>query len=330
MVDREFSWQGDSTTEKFSVDLSELEETVGLRDEWRKEIEPEVLDEEGSVRIRPEADDTRRNSRASGDHNLLHYRPGVVEDAAEEYRFVRQPGQEDEVVVSQGMSFVDALVPEFERPLRSVGGQWSKMVYAPENGGETDEVLLSQNSPNEFEAELRPAGTEEILDAGKISVDYMGDTGSYHENHNEYMTALADQAVGRGVNTSEHIRNGELLISNNLEAGGPIDWDEAQEFVFELVEVDEGDHQVTADWNIDVDYGKETDEAALTYSETSMYAEGFGELESVQKVYDRAGHSHMELYADAVESSARAATQVSLLPLKTGTAAMKAFSARSD
>lgn len=330
MVNREFSWQGDSTTEKFSVTLSELEETVDLRDEWREEIEPEVLDDGSSVRVRPEAEDARRNSLASGDHNLLHDRPEVVEDAAERYRFVRQPGQEDEVVVSQGMSFVDALVPEFRDSVKSVGGDWSGMVYAPENGGETDEVVLSENGPERFEAELRPAGTEEILDAGKISVDYADNSGAYHEDHNNYMTALADQAVGRGFNTSGDIRNGELLISNHLEAEGPIQWEEAQAFVFELVEVDEEDHQVTADWDIDVDYGEETDEAALTYSETSMYAEGFEELESVQKAYEREGASPLELYVDTVESTARAATQASLLPIKTGTAAMKAFSARSD
>jgi phage terminase small subunit len=315
-------WVGNATTENFSVTARQLEEAIELRDEWRREIEMRETSE--GVEISPRRADAERNSRASGDHNLLHQDTEVVKDVSEKYDFVRESDLEGDFVVSQGMSFVDALVGELDGPVRSVGGEWEKMVYAAETG-ETDTVVLSQEDPGEFSAELQPAGTEEVIDAGEVSLEYAED-GGYHPRHNEYMTTLADQAVGRGFEQPE-IRNGELLISNELEAYGPIDWNRAEEFVFNLSEVEEGEHQVKADWDIDVDYGEATDEAALSYSETSMYADGFEAIESVK----RAERSNpFQAYMDASMASAELTSELSMMPMRVGTAAMKSMTPRSD
>jgi acyl dehydratase len=318
---REPYWAGNATR-NFSVTSGELEDSLELRDEWRREIEIEETSE--GVEISPRRGDAERNSRASGDHNLLHNDPEVVEDVAERYGFVRESDLDGDFVVSQGMSFVDALTGQLEKPVKSVGGEWEKMVYAAEEG-ETDTVVLSEEDEGDFAAELHPAGQQETLQAGEVSFDYADGVG-YHEKHNEYMTALADQAVGRGFEQPE-IRNGELLISNELEAYGPVDWDRAEEFVFNLSEVKEGEHQVTADWDIDVDYGGQTEEAALSYSETSMYADGFEDIESVE----RAERSDpFQAYMDASVATAELTSELSMMPMRMGTAAMKSMTTKSD
>ncbi|MFB6241443.1 MAG: hypothetical protein ABEJ36_01410 [Candidatus Nanosalina sp.] len=322
MREKEPYWVGNATTEKFSVTARELDEAIELRDKWRREIELDRGDE--GVEISPGRGDAERNSRASGDHNLLHQDPEVVEDVAEKYKFVREPTTEG-VVVSQGMSFVDALVGELDGPVRSVGGSWEKMVYAAETG-ETDTVVLSEEAEGDFSAELQPAGTEDVIDAGEVSFDFAEEEGNYHQEHNEYMTALADQAVGRGFE-QPGVRNGELLISNELEAYGPVDWDRAEEFVFNLSEVEEGEHQVTADWDIDVDYGGETEESAISYSETSMYADGFEEIASVE---GNRRSNPFQAYMDASKATARATTEASLTPVRIGTALMESMTPRSD
>ncbi len=312
----EFHWEGNADQD-FSVASRELEEAVELRDEWREEIDYETwgTDDWTAVKIAPGITDAENNSEASGDANLLHNDTDVVEELSEseEYPFVREPVQDDEVVVSQGMSFVDALAPEFERPLKSLEGEWSKMVYAGEN---PDKVVLSENGNDGFRASLFPAGrTSEAMNAGEITPEYAENTEAYSEGHNTYMTALADQAVGRSFSTPEDVRNGELLIDNRIEAYGPVDWENAEDFVFEISNVEEEGPQINVEWDIHVDYGEETEEEALTYSETSMYTEGFEDLESVREVYsERPG---------PFKAYMRAATQASLFPLRASTAAME-------
>ncbi|MFB6115982.1 MAG: hypothetical protein ABEK10_00580 [Candidatus Nanosalina sp.] len=306
-------WKGNATEEKFSIKRRELEETIRLREEWLQEIE--LSRENGDVEIQPRGKDARRNSKASGDHNLLHNNPDVVEDVAKEYGFVRRP-TEDKVVVNQGMSLVDALVTELDAPINSIEGEWEKMVYAAEEG-ETDTVKLSNEGSGKFSAELYPAGVSESLQAGEISFGY-AEEGDYHSEHNEYMAALADQAVGRGFENPD-IRNGELLISNELEAYGSIDWDKAEEFVFNLSEVDERGHKVTADWDIDVIYDEGSEESAISYVETSMYADGFEELEAVM---ESGKDSPFSAYMRASLQAAMVASEASMMPLRVGTSTM--------
>lgn len=314
----EFHWEG-SATQGFSLTAEELEEAVQLRDEWREEIDYEIwgADDWTAVKIAPDIPDAENNSEASGDANLLHNNPDVVEELSEseEYPFVREPVQEDEVVVSQGMSFVDALVPELERPLKSLEGEWSKMVYA---GDESDKVILSDNGNNGFQASLFPTGeTSEAMNAGEITPEYADNREAYSEDHNTYMTALADQAVGRSFSTPEDVRNGELLIENRMEAYEPVDWENAEDFIFEISNIEEEGPQLNVEWDVHVDYGEETDEKALSYSETSMYTKGFEDLDSVQEAY-RERTNPFQAYM-------RAATQASLLPLKASTAAMESM-----
>lgn len=311
-----FDWEGDAD-QNFSITSPELEEAVEFRGEWREGIEYDTwgTDDWTAVKIAPEIRDAKNNSEASGDGNLLHNDPEVVEElsSSDDYPFVREPVQEDEVVVSQGMSFVDALVPELERPLRSLEGEWSKMVYA---GEEPDKVILSDNGKKGFQASLFPKGnTSESMNAGEITPEYVEDAEAYSEDHNIYMTALADQAVGRSFSTPEDVRNGELLIDNMIEANNPVEWGKAEDFTFEISEKQEEGPQVNMEWDIHVDYGDEVDEEALTYSETSMYTKGFEDLESVKEAY-RDERNPFQTYT-------RAMTEASMIPLKASTAAME-------
>lgn len=314
----EFSWEG-SATQNFSLTAEELEEAVELRDEWREDIEYETwgTDDWTAVKIAPEIEDAENNSEASGDANLLHNDTDVVEELSEseDYPFVREPVQEDEVVVSQGMSFVDALAPELDRPLKSLEGEWSKMVYAGEN---PDKVILADNGKDGFQASLFPEGrTSEAMNAGEITPEYVENVEAYSGDHNNYMTALADQAVGRSFSTPDDVRNGELLIENRIEAYGPVDWSEAEDFVFEVSNVEEEGPQVSVEWDVHVDYGEEVEREALSYSETSMYTKGFEDLESVEEAYRDDGNPF--------QAYMRAATEASLLPLRASTAAMESM-----
>lgn len=269
------------------------------------------------MKIAPEITDAENNSEASGDANLLHNDTDVVEELSEseKYPFVREPVQEDEVVVSQGMSFVDALVPELDRPLKSLEGEWSKMVYAGEN---PDKVVLSDNGNGGFQASLFPAGeTSEAMNAGEITPDYAENVEAYSEDHNTYMTALADQAVGRSFSTPEDVRNGELLINNRIEAYEPVDWENAEDFVFEISNIEEEGPQISVEWDIHIDYGEEIEREALSYSETSMYTKGFEDLESVREAYQDS--------PNPFQAYMRAATEASLLPLRASTAAMESM-----
>ncbi|MFB6175491.1 MAG: hypothetical protein ABEJ87_06005 [Candidatus Nanohalobium sp.] len=315
--DETFPWKGNATQD-FSITSQELDEAVELREEWREGLEYETwgTDEWTAVRLAPTEEDAEKNSEASGDANLLHQSKEVVEELSTsgKYPFVREPVQEEPVVVSQGMSFVDALVPQLEKPLRSLKGEWTQMVYASEN---PDQVVLSDNGAEGFRASLFPAGnTEEPLNAGKITPEYLDGGGQYGQAHNSYMTALADQAVGRSFSTPGDVRNGELLIENSIEAYRPVNWGEAEQFVFEISGTLEEGPKVEVEWDIHVDYGDEMDEKALGYRETSMYTEGFEDLESVQEAYRR---------PDPFRAYMRAATEASLLPLKASTAAMESM-----
>ena len=311
-----FDWVGNSIQD-FSIASSELEDAVQLRDGWREEIDYETWGTEDwtAVQIAPDISDAENNSEASGDANVLHWSEEVVKELSEsdDYGFVREPDQDEPVVVSQGMSFVDALVPELDRPLRSLEGEWSKMVYAGEN---PDKVILSNNRDGGFQASLFPEGkTSEAMNAGEITPEYVENPEEYSRNHNTYMTALADQAVGRSFSTPEDVRNGELLINNRIEAYKPVDWEEAEDFVFEISEVQEQGLQVEVEWDIHIDYGEDLEETALTYSETSMYTEGFEDLQSVRKEYTES--------SNPFTAYMRAATEASLIPVRMSTEAMK-------
>lgn len=317
-------WVGDATTSNFTINKSQLEKASERRAEWLDEVDRELLDKEGlAIGLEPEAEDARRNSGISGDHNVLHQYPEVVGATAEEYGFVREPVQDGDVVVNQGMSLMDSLVSEVDDPVRSLGGRWSKMVYAPENDQPRDRVVIEEEASGEFDVGLLPAGSDEELDAGRLNFSYAESDG-YHEDHNEYMLSVADQAVGRSFNTPDDIRNGELLISNNLAAEGPIDWDRVESLDFRMADVEEQDFQVTAEWDIDVNYGESTDAGALTYSETSMYADGFEDIDEVRNAYS--GNDLVEAYGDVMSATARATAEATMLPWKISTATMRSMS----
>lgn len=283
----DFDWVGNST-QRFSVTSSQLEDTIELRKEWKDELDYDTWGGEdwSALRISPEKMDAKNNSKASGDHNLLHWNEDVVKELAEseDYPFVREPEQDGDVIVSQGMSFIDALTSQLDRPLTSLEGEWSNMVYA---GEKPDQVILSNNGTEGFQASLFPSGrTDKAMSAGGIVPEYAENPDMYDNQHNNYMTALLDQAVGRSFSTSKDVRNGELLIENRIEAYRPVDWQNPDEFIFEVSEIEREGLQVNVEWDIHLDYGDRVEESVLSYSEKSMYTKGFEELDSVQEAYE--------------------------------------------
>lgn len=285
---RNVDWTGDALTEEFTINSSELEEAVENREEWRDEIDIRYWENDGYqvVEIAPTAKDAKNNSDSSGDYNILHNDSEVVEEFLQTYGFTRNPEQGGEIVVSQGMSVVDALADKLDRPVEEISGEWQKMTYAPEGEEPADRLLAAANGDGEFEMGLLPGGDYDQSieeEVGSLEIEYTDNPEQYQEEHNTKITSLKDLAVGRGFKTHNQIRNGELLIENETTANKPVDWDEAEAYTFNLEEVEENGPQVTATWNIDVRYSDgEVSEDALTYEETSMYTQDFENLDNVQ------------------------------------------------
>lgn len=304
-------WAGNATIENFSLRKNQLDEAIKLREEWLDDIEPDYWegDDWEATEIAPFAGDARANSDGSGDHNYLHGFPSVVEEVADAYGFVREPEQDGDVVVNQGMSIVDALKEHFEGPLTGFTGTWRNMVYAAENEDENyddgepqlDKIIASNNGSQSFDATVFPAGkTSEAMPAGRITPQYASnpeeiisegveDEEEYLSKNIEYVTAIADQSVGRSFNTPDEIRNGELLINKQIEVNEAIDWDSVEQIHWRLKDVNKEDEpQITAEWAIDIEYeeGIGISKEAITDRETSMYSDGFEDLEAVQDIYE--------------------------------------------
>lgn len=300
----EYEWIGDAITD-FHITSEQLEQAYNLREEWRREIETEKWSSEDwqALKISPEAQDARNNSKASGDQNILHYDSEVVEEFAEEYsNFVREPQQDEDVVINQGMTMIDALTEEIDRPLESLEGKWTEMVYASEAGKNPDKVILSNNTGDRsYHGSVFPEGeNSKAASAAEISPEFAENPGDYHPKHNEYLTLLQSQAVGRSFNTDYDVRNGELLIENQITANKPLDWDRIQAIDFNLEEVHDGEKpQVTAEWSVDIQYEDEIVENALEYQETSMYAEGFEDMSTIEEEYQKSSNMFAPFTASA-------------------------------
>ncbi len=144
---------------------------------------------------------------------------------------------------------------------------------------ESDVLILSeeQKGKHDVEALLEPAGSDERLNAGGIDYDTDGDVPGYHPDHNEYVVSLMDLAVGRGLETDDRIRNGELLIDNRLTVQGPADFDEVEDVVFRLDDWEKDGYNAKTEYTIDLRSGDRTEEWGR-YRETSMYLEDFETL----------------------------------------------------
>jgi hypothetical protein len=280
-------WIGDSAPDSFTISASDLGRSIRRSRAWREQADIEE-EEPGRRVLRPRGEDARRNSRASGDHNILHQDPEVVEEVAEEFPFLNAPVQ-DEAVVNQGMSTFDAVIPDLDGTVEEAHGSYESVIYATESpdGLEADRAVMEKESPGEWDIEVERAleGEDSSLDAGSMDFSY---TKRYlGDRHNEHFNAVMDMAVGRGLPESEDTtpaneRNGELLLDNHLKLNKPVDWDRVEKLEFEKRK--EGDSLV---YDIHVEYSPgERVEDAMRYAEESMYLEGFEELDSVQEHVD--------------------------------------------
>ncbi len=144
---------------------------------------------------------------------------------------------------------------------------------------EPDVLVLSEKETgrHDVEALLEPGGSDERLNAAGMDYKTASHPDRYHPEHNEYVVSLMDLAVGRGLETDELIRNGELLIDNHLSVQGPVDFDEVEEVIFYLSDRDEIDNRVKTEYTIELRFDDRTEEWA-SYHETSTYLDGFEEL----------------------------------------------------
>jgi hypothetical protein len=214
------------------------------------------------------------------------------------------------------MSIVDALKENFDGPLKGFNGTWRNMVYAAEDERDNlDKIIASNNGTEGFNATVFPAGkTGEAMHAGRITPEYADDIipdgveneEEYIEKQVEYLTAIADQSVGRSFNTPDNIRNGDLLINKDIEVNEAIDWDSVKEFHWRLKDTDREDSpQITNEWAIDVEYEDDAGitREAITDRETSMYAHEFEQMESVQDLYENNCLDFTEMVEDYREGA---------------------------
>lgn len=280
-------WVGDSAPDSFTVSASDLGKSIRRGRIWRSEAD--IQDQgPGKKVLRPRGEDARRNSRASGDHNILHQDSEVVEEVTDEFGFLNAPVQED-AVVNQGMSTFDAVIPSLEGTLEEAAGSYESIIYATEDPEalDADRAVMERESDGEWDISVKRAleGEEPELEAGSMDFSY---TSRYlGDHHNEHFNAVMDVAVGRGLPESDDTtpgseRNGELLLGNRLTLQEPVDWERVEELEFEKIE--HGDSLV---YDIHVEYGPgERIEGAMRYEEQSTYLKGFEELDSVQEHLD--------------------------------------------
>lgn len=276
-------WIDSSAPDSFTVTASDIGRSIKRGREWRDEAE--IEEETGRITLQPRGGDARRNSLASGDHNLLHQDPEVVDDVADRYGFLNSPAQE-EAVVNQGMSTLDAVIPVLNGTLEEARDSYDSVIYATESEDmrDADRAVMERVSDGKWDIAVKRAleGEDSVLDAGGMNFTY---TDRYlGDHHNKHFNAVMDMAVGRGLPESDDStpaseRNGELLLDNRLELRDPVNWKEVERLEFERREDEE---PVVYDVHAEYSSGERAEQAML-YQENSTYLRGFEELESVQQ-----------------------------------------------
>lgn len=285
-------WIGYSFPSRFVVRAEDLDSSVETGDEWFENIEKGEPDRDnGVIQFSPTREDALRNSNGSGDGNILHEDVEAVARFIDQYgRLAREPAQDEEIVVSQGMSVKDALAHSrsFDGPVEELSGSWKNMVYAAKNHEESDTVVVTSDDDDGYTPVILPAGDfsnpipGEDGRSGGVNPVYADSLG-FAEDHNLKMVNLEDLAVGRGFETSDKIRYGELLLANKSsvntsEIQDEIDLDQLWDgdaYIFNLDSIEKQRLGVRGNYQVDIHFGDEIVENALDYSEDALYARDF-------------------------------------------------------